>query len=81
VQPRRTGKPKNQEIKCPELYGSARCANASACVLGKDASGQTNQAFTVSNKIGYHARNALTSWFLSNFAIELIAIAALAVLR
>jgi len=35
----------------------------------------------VLNKIKSHAKTALTFWFLSVFAIELIAVAAQAVLR
>jgi hypothetical protein len=81
VQPRRTGKQKIRKSKCPELYGSARRANAPACVLAKDVSGKNQQVFTVSTNSKFPAKNALAFWFLSTFAIELIVVVALAVLR
>jgi hypothetical protein len=46
-------------------------ARMPACVFGKDAGGKL-KAFTVSNKI---TSQAIAFWFLSAFAVELIAIA------
>jgi hypothetical protein len=56
------------------------CANAPARPWQGSSVGKSRLQ-TVSNKIKFPSKNAVALWFLSAFAIELIAFAALAVIR
>jgi hypothetical protein len=59
----------------------SRRARTPACVFGKDAGGEIESFFIVSNKIESHSKNAVAFWFLAVFAIEFAAVALQAVIR